>query len=350
MGRRLHSHPPHTFKCRSLSFKAGLLFLFTFIIPAYANAQNIFSFKDDSQLKMVMAELAAASAKNSKLPEPCQLHIVAIAGGRELFVGDTFDKMNTGLARGIIGDTHLAECQIAMHELNRDSANQLLARLEPQGKNVLVLEATYIPLTESVVAFTKLRDGTGRFIGESGRYDLPVVPTSIITTAAISAPKVNVDPAPAPEPKINAAPAPAPEPAQTPKPAALSKPEPKPAEPPKLVDKFLTEVHFDSGSADITVVGDRKIKQAIEAIKKQNPRQVRILGFTDSKGDAAANKSVATARADSVAQMLRKAGINVPLIVEGKGEEGGPHQIPDGVSEPLNRCVGIIAVGVPEGQ
>lgn len=336
MDRRLHSHLARAFKYKSLSFKAGLFFLSIFILPAYASAQNIFSFKDDSQLKTVMSELAAASAKNSKLPEPCQLHIVAIAGGRELFIGDTFDRMNTGLARGVIGDTHLAECQIAMHELSRDSANQLLARLEPQGNTVLILEATYIPLTDSVVAFTKLRDGTGRFIGESGRYDLPVVPVNIITTAAISPPKVIVNPAPAPKP------------VQTPKPAAL--PKPKPAEPPKLVDKFLTEVHFDSGSADITVVGDRKIKQAIEAIKKQNPRQVRILGFTDSKGDAAANKSVATARADSVARMLKKAGINVPLVVEGKGEEGGPHQIPDGVSEPLNRCVGIIAVGVPEAQ
>jgi hypothetical protein len=43
--------------------------------------------------------------------------------------------------------------------------------------------------------------------------------------------------------------------------------------------------------------------------------------------------------------MLSMNGINVPLMIEGKGENGAPYKIPDDVSEPLNRCVGIIAIG-----
>ena len=43
-----------------------------------------------------------------------------------------------------------------------------------------------------------------------------------------------------------------------------------------------------------------------------------------------------------------KQGITVPLVVEGRGEKGAPYKIADGVSEPLNRCVGIIAVNRSE--
>jgi outer membrane protein OmpA-like peptidoglycan-associated protein len=331
--------------CQRRVAKVGCLGLVFALFAPSTFAQTLFSFKDDQQLAETMLQLASRAVKKMAMPEPCHLHIVAIPGGRELFTGDTFDKMNAGLARGIAGDRPLEKCQVATHELGRDGVAELYERVRPQGETALIFETTYIPLTTTIAVFTKLRDGTGRLIRESGRYDLPVKPANIIATAAIiplpkALPKPDEAPEKAPEPEPVAAPEKAPEPAPVAAPETTASI--------KLTTKLLTEVHFDSGSADVTVVGERKIKQAIEAIKNQNPREIKILGFTDSKGNAAANKTIATARADRVARFLREAGLDVPMTVEGRGEDGGPHQIPDGVSEPLNRCVGIIAVDVPE--
>lgn len=108
---------------------------------------------------------------------------------------------------------------------------------------------------------------------------------------------------------------------------------------------LLTEVHFDPGSTTVTPGGQQKIEQAIAAIKEQSPREIRVIGFTDTTGDEAANRKLSRSRADNVASLLSRQGITAPLVIEGKGEEGAPYKIEDNVSEPLNRCVGIIAVG-----
>jgi outer membrane protein OmpA-like peptidoglycan-associated protein len=109
--------------------------------------------------------------------------------------------------------------------------------------------------------------------------------------------------------------------------------------------KLLAEVHFDPGSIDVTYGGRQKIERAIAAIKEQNPREIHIIGFTDTTGDEELNRRIARNRADNVASFLAEQGVTTPMVIEGKGEKGAPYQIPDNVSEPLNRCVGIIAVG-----
>lgn len=126
---------------------------------------------------------------------------------------------------------------------------------------------------------------------------------------------------------------------------ALSSSLPAPAALAGDKSKLLTEVHFDPGSTDVTFGGRKKIEAAIAAIKAQNPREIHVIGFTDSTGDEQLNRTISRNRADNVASLLTKHGINVPLVIEGKGENGAPYKIPDNVSEPLNRCVGIIAVG-----
>ena len=107
---------------------------------------------------------------------------------------------------------------------------------------------------------------------------------------------------------------------------------------------LLTEVHFDPGSTAVTPGGRLKIKKAIAAIKEQNPSSIRIIGFTDSTGDEAINRKISYSRAENVASLLAEQGITIPMVVEGKGETGAPYKIKDNTSEPLNRCVGIIAV------
>ncbi|MGI9510080.1 MAG: OmpA family protein [Geminicoccaceae bacterium] len=111
---------------------------------------------------------------------------------------------------------------------------------------------------------------------------------------------------------------------------------------------LLTEVHFDPGSTTVTPGGQQKIKKAIAAIKKQNPKEIRVIGFSDTTGGEEINRKISRGRADNVASLLAEQGIKIPLVIEGMGEEGAPYKIEDDVSEPLNRCVGIIAVGTSQ--
>ncbi len=109
--------------------------------------------------------------------------------------------------------------------------------------------------------------------------------------------------------------------------------------------KLLAEVHFDPGSADVTIGGMKKIDAVIGQLQKQGLREVRLVGFTDSTGDEEINQKLALSRAKNVAMILSERGIVLPVVIEGKGEEGTPYRTPDNVSEPLNRCVGSLAVG-----
>ncbi len=109
--------------------------------------------------------------------------------------------------------------------------------------------------------------------------------------------------------------------------------------------KLLTEVHFDPGSAEVTIGGMKKIDSIIGKLQKQGLREVRLIGFTDSTGDENINQKLALKRAKNVAMVLSERGIVLPVVIEGKGEKGTPYKTPDNVSEPLNRCVGILAVG-----
>ncbi len=107
---------------------------------------------------------------------------------------------------------------------------------------------------------------------------------------------------------------------------------------------LLAEVHFDVGSNAVTPGGLAKIQKAVAAIKKRNPAGIQVIGFTDSTGDEAINQKISLDRAENVARLLEKQGITIPMIVKGMGEKGAPYKIEDNVSEPLNRCVGIIAL------
>ncbi len=130
--------------------------------------------------------------------------------------------------------------------------------------------------------------------------------------------------------------------------AAISLSLPAPAALAGDKSKLLTEVHFNPGSSNVTLGGRQKIKAAIAAIKKENPNEIHVIGFSDSTGDEQVNRTISLHRADNVASLLAEHGITVPVMIEGKGENGAPYKIPDNVSEPLNRCVGIIAVSDPE--
>ena len=299
-----HAHQNHRITASSTCLALLSLLLNT----ASADAQDVYAFKDGNSLNATMTRIAAETTGGVTMPDPCSVHIVSIDGASILFPKSTLDQMNKALALGIVGAERIDACAVETHELDYESTKVLIARERLRGGNAHVFQIIYIPIADKILAYASFRDGAGQIVGKSERYELPVQKDNETLTTAALLPK------------------------------------------PKLKTKLLTEVHFDSASAKITFVGNQKIQKAIEAIKKDNPIEIRIFGFTDTLGDPVSNKATAQARADSVASAIREAGLDIPLVVEGRGEGVGPYKTPDGLSEPLNRCVGIIAVFEDTGQ
>lgn len=105
----------------------------------------------------------------------------------------------------------------------------------------------------------------------------------------------------------------------------------------------IQEIHFNPGSATLTPGGERKTLTASRFISDLRVRSIKVVGYTDTVGPTAFNQELALARAGSVASLLEKAGVPGGLIeTVGMGETKMPMPTSDGVSEPLNRCVGIL--------
>jgi outer membrane protein OmpA-like peptidoglycan-associated protein len=105
----------------------------------------------------------------------------------------------------------------------------------------------------------------------------------------------------------------------------------------------IQEIHFNPGSADLTPGGERKTLTASRFIADLHVRSVRVVGYADTVGPTAFNEELARARAGSVANLMRRAGVPDNLIeTVGMGEAKMPMPTTDDVSEPLNRCVGIL--------
>jgi outer membrane protein OmpA-like peptidoglycan-associated protein len=105
------------------------------------------------------------------------------------------------------------------------------------------------------------------------------------------------------------------------------------------------EVHFNSGSAELTPGGARVARAAVARIRSMAPAKVRVVAFTDRAGDAAYNLVLSKERALSLAAMLERVGLPRDMVeVVGNGEDDVPEPTADGVAEPLNRCAGIFVV------
>ena len=107
----------------------------------------------------------------------------------------------------------------------------------------------------------------------------------------------------------------------------------------------VAEVHFNSGSAELTPGAERTTLDALERIRSMAPAKVRVVAFTDRVGDSAYNLVLSKERALSVAAVLERTGLPRDMVeVVGSGEEGVPVPTSDGVPEPLNRSAGIFVV------
>ena len=107
----------------------------------------------------------------------------------------------------------------------------------------------------------------------------------------------------------------------------------------------IGEVHFNSGSAELTPGGARIAREAVERIRSMEPAKVRVIAFTDRVGDSAYNLVLSKERALSIAAMLERVGFPRGMVeVVGNGENNIPEPTPDGVAEPLNRSARIFVV------
>ena len=107
-------------------------------------------------------------------------------------------------------------------------------------------------------------------------------------------------------------------------------------------EELLAEIHFESSSTKPTYIGEKKIEDVIARLNQSEAAQLRIVGFTDRSGSKALNKAIAEERAENVADLLQQHGLEIPVVIDPRGEEGLLYPTPDGETEPLNRCVGII--------
>lgn len=110
----------------------------------------------------------------------------------------------------------------------------------------------------------------------------------------------------------------------------------------------MVEVHFDFASASLTPGGQAHAAAAAVTLADMTLSRVRVVGHTDRVGSPAANRRLAEKRARAVAEFLVAAGLPPDLIeADAMGEDGSPVTTDDGVAEPLNRSVAIIAVPLP---
>jgi len=81
------------------------------------------------------------------------------------------------------------------------------------------------------------------------------------------------------------------------------------------------DVLFDFDKAELRAEASEALQRVAEIIRQRRPRQVRILGHTDSLGSDEYNLSLSQRRARSVEQWLAANGGSLPpLQIEGRGE------------------------------
>ena len=110
----------------------------------------------------------------------------------------------------------------------------------------------------------------------------------------------------------------------------------------------LTEIHFESGSSSLSPGGQVHAAAAAVMLIERPVVRVRLLGYADRVGRADRNRALAAARARAVADFLVRSGVAADILeTAGMGEDELPVSTGDGVAEPLNRSVAIIAIPRP---
>jgi SH3 domain-containing YSC84-like protein 1 len=83
----------------------------------------------------------------------------------------------------------------------------------------------------------------------------------------------------------------------------------------------LSNVHFETGKADITADSESALNEAVAALKEHADWKIRVEGFTDNVGGKDANLKLSSDRADAVLNWLADHGLDrARLSSKGYGE------------------------------
>lgn len=83
----------------------------------------------------------------------------------------------------------------------------------------------------------------------------------------------------------------------------------------------LSNVHFETGRADLTADSDAALNEALDALKEHPDWKIRVEGFTDSQGSKEVNLKLSSDRADAVSNWLADHGVDRSrLSSKGYGE------------------------------
>lgn len=105
---------------------------------------------------------------------------------------------------------------------------------------------------------------------------------------------------------------------------------------------LAADVLFRFDSASLSRGAQSRIDEAVERIAENEPRVVRVTGYTDSMGSDAYNLGLSRSRAAAVTEALRRElGSGAPrLRSSGRGEADpvAPNTKPDGTDNPRGRA------------
>jgi outer membrane protein OmpA-like peptidoglycan-associated protein len=107
-------------------------------------------------------------------------------------------------------------------------------------------------------------------------------------------------------------------------------------------------LNFETGSANLTAESQAQVNN-IAAILKAYPKvKIKIGGYTDMTGDAAANKKLSQERADAVTAAIKTAGANAAQLLPGEGYGSEFATVPADASDEARRVDRRISVSVRE--
>ena len=130
--------------------------------------------------------------------------------------------------------------------------------------------------------------------------------------------------------------------------ASLHQPAPQPC--PIIIVENISLLPFDSGSAELSAIGRQQLDMWLRIVRSRvHPTRFELIGQADRVGRRAANLRLSHRRVDAVRSYLRRGGVPDALIrSRAEGEDFGLVETADGVAEPSNRVVHLLAIAGPD--
>lgn len=109
---------------------------------------------------------------------------------------------------------------------------------------------------------------------------------------------------------------------------------------PALPERFVLPIEAAGG---LSSAAEQTLERILLAARRRDYPVVTVIGHTDTLGQRAANEQVGLRRAQGVAELLRKRGLEaMELRVESHGERNLLVATPDATAEPRNRRVEVL--------